>query len=98
MQISDSIVGKRILVGLTYLDDAGDIRERVQHHGVITQVSDATIVFDRADGTGEFSIPLEPQLDLANPEAVYTLSCSGEKVTGIDFLGSWTIYPPESAG
>jgi hypothetical protein len=97
MQVGNSIIGKRILVGLTYLDDAGAVREQVQHHGLITHVSESTLVFDRADGAGELSIPFEPEIDTADPEAVYTLSSTGEEVTGVDLLASWTINPPERA-
>jgi hypothetical protein len=97
MQVGDSIVGKRILVGLTYLNDAGEVREQVQYHGFVTKVSDSTIVFERADGNGEFSIPFESEIDTADSEATYTLSCSGEQVIGVELLASWTIHAPETA-
>lgn len=53
------MIGKRILVGLTYLDG---------------------------------------ELELANPEAIYTLRSMGKQVIGVEYLASWTIHPdPDTA-
>lgn len=91
-------VGKRILVGLTYLDAAGlvreQVREQVQWHGLIGDVGDHTLVFEKSDGSGAFSIPFDGELDAADPAAVYTLRSTGEAVTAVDFLASFTIHSP----
>lgn len=89
-------VGKRILVGLTYLDASGQVREQVQLHGLIGGVGDHTLDFEKSDGSGTFSIPFDGELDAADPEAVYKLRSTGEAVTAIDFIASFTIHsPPE---
>lgn len=89
-------MGKRILVGLTYLDAAGQVREQVQMHGLIDGVGDHTLVFEKSDGSGSFTIPFGGELDAADPAAVYTLRSTGEAVTAVDFLASFTIHtPPE---
>ena len=95
MEPSDNIIGKRILVGLTYLDTNGDIKEEMTLHGVITEVSKNSIVFERADGNGTFSIPREDELELADLEATYTIRATGEEVNGVSYLSSWTITPPK---
>lgn len=83
---------QRILVGLTYLTAEGHVREQVQLHGLIAAVGDHTLTFDKADGSGPFTIPFNGQLDAADPEAVYTLRSTGEAVTAVDFLASFTIH------
>lgn len=87
-------VGKRILVGLTYLTSNGEVREQVQLHGLISSVGDHALSFDKADGSGPFAIPFDGKLNSANPESVYTLRSSGESVTGVNFIASFTIHPP----
>ena len=89
-------VGKKILVGLTYLNANGEVREQLQLHGPISSVGEHTLAFEKADGSGPFSIPFDGQLDSADPESVYTLRSTGEAVTGVEFVASFTIHP--SAG
>jgi len=87
-------VGKKILVGLTYLNANGEVQEQLQLHGYISSVGDHTVAFEKADGSGQFSIPFDGQLDSADPEAVYTLRSTGESVTGVNFVASFNIHPP----
>ena len=87
-------VGKRILVGLTYLNANGDLREQVQWHGLISSIDEQTLTFEKADGSGAFSIPFDGQLAAADPEAIYTLRSTGEAVSGVNFIASFTIHSP----
>ena len=80
-------------MGLTYVDEQKQITRRVQLYGRITKLTANTLHFERADGQGEFSIPFDGELELAQ-DAIYTLSSTGEQVSDIDFLVSWTIHPP----
>lgn len=90
------IVGKHILVGLMYLDSEGEVQDIVQLHGIITSISEGTLYFERADGEGEFSIPFEGELESGDPDAVYKLKSTGEEVTDVEFISSWTIHAPEN--
>jgi len=90
----DSVFGKRILVGLTYMDAEGRVTSRAELHGLITRIENECLFFDRSDGEGEFSVPFTGQLKLAEPSATYTLKTTGEKVTGVDFLDTWEIQAP----
>ena len=87
-------VGKRILVGLTYLNANGDVQEQVQLHGLISCVGEHTLTFEKADGSGQFAIPFDGQLTAADPEAIYTQRCTGETVSGVNFIASFTIHSP----
>ena len=94
----ENLIGKHILVGLTYLNTEGEIASQVQLHGTITRIEEFVLNFDRADGEGEFSLPYEKGVcepDPGQPGAVYTLKATGEKVTDVDYLCSFTINPPE---
>lgn len=89
-------VGKKILVGLTYLNANGEVREQMQLHGSISSIGAHTLAFEKADGSGQFAIPFDGQLDAADPESVYTLRSTGEEVTGVNFVASFTIHTPVS--
>ncbi len=87
---NEKYVGKHILVGLTYVDDAGEITEQRQLHGEITRVTEVYLFFERADGEGEFKIPMNP--DALEPgEGEYTLHSTGEVVKDPDFVSVWKL-------
>lgn len=86
------LVGKRILVGLTYLGHDGAVTRQLQLHGIVTEVEEGALRFERADGGGTFSVPNDGSPASADPEAVYTLHATGEAVSGIDYVASWTIH------
>ncbi|WP_154668057.1 hypothetical protein [Pseudoduganella violaceinigra] len=91
--MNDTIFGKRILVGLTYLDASGGVAKQIQLHGIISRLAAHSLYFERADGNGEFSIPFDGELDVADPDSTYTLRSTGETITGVHFIASWTIHP-----
>ena len=93
MTDSEGFVGKPILVGLTYLQPSGDMREQLQLHGVIRRVDGHVLEFERADGAGTFTIPFDGELESAEPGALYTLRSTGEEVRDVHFLASFTIHP-----
>jgi hypothetical protein len=88
------VVGKTVLVGLTYVDANGSIREREEWCGVV-------VAFDSAEGvqvrrpSGEIDT-LPPILERAEP-GDYTLRGTGEVVSNPDFVCTWTITEPGDA-
>ena len=91
----ETIFGKKILVGLTYLNHDGEVREQIQLYGLINGISENSLSFERSDGEGDFSIPFDGELETSDEENIYTLRTTGEKVTGVNFIASFTIHPPE---
>ena len=95
MNKEETILGKRILVGLTYLDREGQVREQLQLYGPVKAVSETTLQFEHSDGEGEFSIPFDGELEVSDEEDIYTLKSTGEEVTGVSYIASFTIHPPD---
>ena len=95
MTSKETIIGMKILVGLTYMNDNETVESETAIHGIITKVNESTITFEKSDGTGSFSIPFEDDLESSDPDAIYTLA-SGEEVTGVHLTSRWTIWPPGS--
>lgn len=89
-----ALIGKHVLVGLTYGDADGAPVRLVQVHGWIT-AADATRITLRLHGTGEeFTLP--PALDAFQeaPPGEYRLRATGEIVVDPDLLVTWTITAP----
>ena len=91
--MTDDLIGKRILVGLMYLDAAGAEALRTQFSGTITGGGgDEEGLAVRRDDTGEiFTLP--PDLEPA-PPGEYRLHSTGEVVVDPDYLAIWAIRAP----
>jgi len=90
----ESLLVQKILVGLTYMATCGTVRDQKQLHGIICGVSDHTVSFEQSNGAGRFSIPFDGELESADPEAIYRLRSTGEAVSGVNFVASFTVHPP----
>ncbi len=88
-------VGKHLLISLTYLDRAGEVKHKVQMHGIITRINEAIIAVERQDNGEEFTIPADMDALRAAAEGEYRLKPSGEVVVNPDYLAVWTIAEPE---
>jgi len=86
-----SFAGKRVIVGITFLDSEDAPVEQFQMHGRVVQASEADgIVLVRPDG-GRFVIPPSPQWFKAARPGEYRLRASGEVVVDPDYLMSVTL-------
>ena len=94
---AQALLGKNVLIGLSYYDHNEELLEQIQLHGHIIGIDD-TVVTVKLSGSGE-EITFPPDLSAfreASP-GDYTLRSTGEVVTNPDFLAQWSIYrpPPE---
>ena len=94
--LSDTYIGKHLLVGITYLDHNEALLEKRQLHGHIVRINEHEgIVLKLFDSDEEFKLP--PQLEAlrsAQP-GEYRLRETGEIVVNPDLLGTWTVVKPE---
>jgi|SRR6185437_2532821 len=89
---SDELLGKHLLIGITFLDDRGDVVEQFQTHGPIVLVDDTKgIVIEKADGSGTYSIPPDLRNLRPAPLGEYRLRSTGEILRDPDFLSNWTV-------
>ena len=89
----DDVVGKRVLIGLTYVDEHGDVTRQEQKHGLIVRADDGGVTV-RLAGTGD-EMWLPPSLEALEPAAAgeYRLRRTGEVVVDPDLIATWTIEP-----
>src|SRR5581483_9443190 len=98
MRASD-LVGKTVLIGLTYLNEEGGVDHRTQLRGTFTWADEEMVRIELADGE-EFTLPPDLEAFQPAPPGKYTLKGSGEVVENPDYLCAWTITPgqEEEAG
>jgi hypothetical protein len=94
---AQALIGKTLMLGLTFLDDDGELLERQQFFGVVIEANDQTgIVLDLlGEQDGDiYTLPPQTSAITATPPGVTTLA--GEAP---DFVVNWTIHgsPDESA-
>jgi hypothetical protein len=96
----DELVGRTVLLGLTFADAEGNIRARVQRHGVIEVADPASGIGIRFVAPGHpwdralYWLPpdLRPFADAA--PGAYRLRSTGETVVDPDLTSTWEIRDP----
>jgi hypothetical protein len=95
-ELAARIIGKRLLVGLTFLRYDGELIEQKQLHGIVEQITkQAGIVIKLPDGS-TFRLPPDLRGIQEAPPGTYRLRATGEEVHDPDFLYTWTITRPDA--
>jgi hypothetical protein len=86
------MIGKSILVGLTYRQQSGVVTEQQQIFGEITKIipEDYTMEIEEPDGSSWF-LPFYPDTILPAPRGVYRCSSNGLEIKNPELLMSWQI-------
>jgi hypothetical protein len=85
------LLGKTLLIGVTYESHTGDIIERKQAFGPITEISrkGGIVIRDQISGA-TFALPPDLQQLHQAPKGSYTLKPSGLVITDPDYTSQWT--------
>jgi hypothetical protein len=93
------LLGKLVLVGITYQDKRGEVKRYEQMHGVVVAVDSRNGVCLQLHGkrAGE-SKWFPPFTDIYQraPKGEYRLHSTGEVVTDPDFTAKWTLTQPDA--
>jgi hypothetical protein len=87
------MLGKSVLVGITYVGAGNDPGRSVQFAGLVTAVHPLVTIDIGSDEP--FTLPPDPEAFEAAPPGEYRLRSTGEVVVDPDFITSWTVRPPE---
>lgn len=89
----DSLIGKTIIIGITRLDTDGAVFEQIQMHGTVQDASAGGIVVRLSTGS---CYKLPPDYGAINeaPPGEYRFRSTGEVVSNLDYMTTWTIHPP----
>lgn len=92
------LIGKYILVGITYLDSNGELESQQQLHGSIKNASENEGILIQLSGAYEgenWNMPPDTgSISEAEP-GEYNLKSTGEVVTNPDFLCTWEVHRPK---
>jgi hypothetical protein len=100
---AESLIGKYVLVGLTFKNADGRVVDQVQRHGTVEQVDPEAGVQIRLQSPGNawdrelYWLPPDLRsFEPAEPGSTYHLHSTGEDVEDPDFTSSWTIAAPNA--
>ncbi len=86
----EELIGKMLLVGITYYTHENEFIEQKQFYGTVTEANESVIRIRQKDGT-EFSLPPDLSSTKRAPLGEYKLRSTGEVVTNPDFLATWNL-------
>lgn len=89
------ILGKHLLLGLTYVKYSGELIAKTQLHGIVEDISSTGITIRMADGS-IYRLPPDLRGIEDAPPGVYRLRSTGEEVENPDLLATWTITRPDA--
>lgn len=92
---ASEFIGKRVLVGITYLDAAEKVIEQKQFHGFVVRANRKEgVVLSLASNGKELKLPPSTRvLELAAP-GEYRLRSTGEIVVDPDYTCTWSVKKP----
>lgn len=96
-ELAEQLVGKVLLVGLTFVEAAGDRQEQFYGEVVSAGRSDGVILRLSGSRDGErYRLPPDLRSIFPAQPGEYRLRTTGETVTDPDFTATWVIHPPAS--
>jgi hypothetical protein len=91
------ILGKYVIVGITFNDHNDNYLRQEQYHGIVVAVDESKGITIELKGAreGEFyTLPPEPQTFLPAKPGIYSFRSTGEEVEDPDYMTTWIITAP----
>lgn len=88
------LIGKTILIGLTYYTAKNELIERKQYWGTVIEADEEKVLVKMANGR-YFGLPPDLRSTQIAPPGEYRLRSTGEIVVNPDFLSRWNVNRPE---
>lgn len=90
----DDLLGKILLVGITYYTHDNEFIEQKQFYGTVTQADEHAVCITMKNDT-EFVLPPDLSSTKRARPGEYKLRSTGEVVVNPDFLATWSLIAPE---
>jgi hypothetical protein len=88
----ENLVGKYLLIGITFLDENEEVIEQFQTHGPVISADDLDgIVIEKPGGSGAFCVPPDRRSLSPARKGQYRLRATGEIVDDPDYVSTWTV-------
>lgn len=90
-ELRNHLKGKVFLIGLTFIDEQGEIMEQYQTHGTVSKLTvDGFFKIVREDHS-IFTIPYDKDTIRKAKEGEYREKTTGEIITNPDYIMTWEI-------
>lgn len=90
-QLRSYLKGKMFLIGLTFIDQEGEIIEQYQTHGTVLRLTvDGFFKIQREDNS-VFQIPYDKDTIKIAKEGEYREKTTGEIIKNPDFIMTWKV-------
>lgn len=86
----DELIGKVLLVGITYYTHDDEYIEQKQFYGTVTEANKTLIRVKQKDGT-DFTLPPDLNSTKRARQGEYKLRSTGEIVVNPDYLATWNL-------
>ncbi len=96
-QMRNHLKGKVVLVGLTFIDQEGEVIERYQTHGTIAKLTIDGFFKIIRDDNSIFRIPYLKETIKMAKEGAYREKSTGETVENPDLIIAWKVKTAENA-
>ena len=96
-QAAKTLIGKRVLIGITSVDPEGTEIGRWQMHGIIREcvAEEGITVHLEGERAGEdYILPPATNAFIEAKPGTYQLPETGEMVDNLDFITTWEIHEP----
>ena len=95
-QLREHLVGKKFLVGLTFLDKYGDCVEQFQTHGIVDELTDEGLFRIKRKDNSIFQMPYDQDSIQKAEDMEYRETGTGEIILNPDFIMTWEIITSEN--
>ena len=85
------MIGHRLLVGITFLDESGNVTNAQQFCGRVLEVADGVVVVERPGEPEPAVLPADVAAYRKAQTGRYTLRDTGEIVVDPDFVSTWQV-------
>lgn len=85
------LVGRRVLVGISYVDPAGARLDAAEFCGQVSEVRDGVVVLQDQHAGEPVVLPADAGAFQPAARGRYTLRGSGDVVLDPDYLSAWTV-------
>lgn len=95
---ANDLIGKYVIIGLTYRDEQGEVMEQRQVHGTVVsahQIKGFEIELAGERSGDIFTLPPDPRAFKEADPGEYRLRSTGEVVVDPDLVTKWTITKGE---
>ena len=90
------VLGKHLLIGVTYVKYTGEVIEQVQLHGIVEEITQERGIVTRLVDGSVYSLPPDLRGIREAVPGTYRLRSTGEEVVNPDYLYTWTITRPDA--